>query len=349
MEENLHCLRKGTRLIGRYTIEGVLGQGGFGITYLGIDELHEKKVAIKEFFPQGIVTRNIEYQDTVTVTFVGEKDNYEKGKERFLKEARTMAKFSKDEGIVKALDFFEINNTAYIVMEYLEGITLKQYLRENQIAGLPNTSTGTKLQKEVAAMEEAMKQHHIEEQCQLLIDEMMPQIKRLERSLSGTYHRNIIEYTTSRIKSPESIVEKLHRKNREVSLDKAVETLRDLAGIRVICSFQDDVYRVAGAIKNLPGYELVKEKNYINKPKASGYRSIHLILRPANTAYDINYIEIQVRSAAMNYWAILEYQLCYKNEKKGAERIRKELKECAIDIAKIDKKMLKLRKEIEKI
>ena len=132
MEENLHCLRKGTRLIGHYTIEGVLGQGGFGITYLGTDELHEKKVAIKEFFPQGIVTRNIEYQDTVTVTFVGEKDNYEKGKERFLKEARTMAKFSKDEGIVKALDFFEINNTAYIVMEYLEGITLKQYLRENK-------------------------------------------------------------------------------------------------------------------------------------------------------------------------------------------------------------------------
>ena len=132
MEENLHCLRKGTRLIGRYTIEGVLGQGGFGITYLGMDELHEKPVAIKEFFPQGIVTRNIEYQDTVTVTFVGEKDNYEKGKERFLKEARTMAKFSKDKGIVKALDFFEINNTAYIVMEYLEGVTLKQYLADNK-------------------------------------------------------------------------------------------------------------------------------------------------------------------------------------------------------------------------
>ena len=132
MEENLHCLRKGTRLIGRYTIEKVLGQGGFGITYLGIDELHEKKVAIKEFFPQGIVTRNIEYEDAVTVTFVGEKDNYNKGKEKFLKEARIMARFSKDEGIVKAQDIFEINNTAYIVMEYLEGITLKQYLRENE-------------------------------------------------------------------------------------------------------------------------------------------------------------------------------------------------------------------------
>ena len=132
MEENLYCLRKGTRLIGRYTVEGVLGQGGFGITYLGMDELHKKKVAIKEFFPQGIVTRNIEYEDTVTVTLVGEKENYEKGKERFLKEAQTMAMFSKDKGIVKALDFFEINNTAYIVMEYLEGVTLKQYLRENE-------------------------------------------------------------------------------------------------------------------------------------------------------------------------------------------------------------------------
>ena len=132
MEENLYCLRKGTRIIGRYTIEGVLGQGGFGITYLGMDELHKKKVAIKEFFPQGIVTRNIEYEDTVTVTLVGEKENYEKGKERFLKEAQTMAMFSKDKGIVKALDFFEINNTAYIVMEYLEGVTLKQYLRENK-------------------------------------------------------------------------------------------------------------------------------------------------------------------------------------------------------------------------
>ena len=132
MKKNLHYLRRETRLIGRYTIKSVLGQGGFGITYLGMDELYQRKVAIKEFFPQGIVTRNTEYEDTVTVTFVEEKADYEKGKERFLKEARTMAKFSKDEGIVKVLDFFEINNTAYIVMEYLEGITLKQYIRENQ-------------------------------------------------------------------------------------------------------------------------------------------------------------------------------------------------------------------------
>ena len=106
MKRNLHYLRKETRLIGRYTIKSVLGQGGFGITYLGMDELYQRKVAIKEFFPQGIVTRNTEYEDTVTVTYVEEKADYEKGKERFLKEARTMAKFSKNEGIVKVLDFF---------------------------------------------------------------------------------------------------------------------------------------------------------------------------------------------------------------------------------------------------
>ena len=73
MEENLHCLRKGTRLIGRYIIEGVLGQGGFGITYLGTDELHEKKVAIKEFFLEGMVMRNMEYEYTVMMFFVGGK------------------------------------------------------------------------------------------------------------------------------------------------------------------------------------------------------------------------------------------------------------------------------------
>ena len=91
MVKNIHCLRPGTRLIGHYVIYSVLGQGGFGITYMGMDELHQTKVAIKEYFPQGIVTRNIEYEDAVTVTFVGEKDNYNKGKEKFLKEARIMA------------------------------------------------------------------------------------------------------------------------------------------------------------------------------------------------------------------------------------------------------------------
>ena len=127
-EKNLYSLQRNTGLIGRYVIQEVLGQGGFGITYLGIDKLYGNKVAIKEYYPQKIAMRKAQYEDVVTVTSIEEKNNYNKGKKRFLDEAQVMARFNKNEGIVKILDFFEANNTAYIVMEYLEGITLKQYL-----------------------------------------------------------------------------------------------------------------------------------------------------------------------------------------------------------------------------
>lgn len=128
MKKNLYSLQRNTELIGRYVIQEVLGQGGFGITYLGIDKLYGNKVAIKEYYPQEIAMRKAQYEDVVTVTSIEEKNNYDKGKKRFLDEAQVMARFNKNEGIVKILDFFEANNTAYIVMEYLEGITLKQYL-----------------------------------------------------------------------------------------------------------------------------------------------------------------------------------------------------------------------------
>ena len=128
MEKNSYSLQRNTGLIGRYVIQEVLGQGGFGITYLGIDKLYGNKVAIKEYYPQKIAMRKAQYKDVVTVTSIEEKNNYDKGKKRFLDEAQVMARFNKNEGIVKILDFFEANNTAYIVMEYLEGITLKQYL-----------------------------------------------------------------------------------------------------------------------------------------------------------------------------------------------------------------------------
>lgn len=128
MEKNSYSLQRNTGLIGRYVIQEVLGQGGFGITYLGIDKLYGNKVAIKEYYPQKIAMRKAQYEDVVTVTSIEEKNNYDKGKKRFPDEAQVMARFNKNEGIVKILDFFEANNTAYIVMEYLEGITLKQYL-----------------------------------------------------------------------------------------------------------------------------------------------------------------------------------------------------------------------------
>ena len=133
MEKNSYSLQRNTGLIGRYVIQEVLGQGGFGITYLGIDKLYGNKVAIKEYYPQKIAMRKAQYEDVVTVTSIEEKNNYDKGKKRFLDEAQVMARFNKNEGIVKILDFFEANNTAYIVMEYLEGITLKEYIAENGV------------------------------------------------------------------------------------------------------------------------------------------------------------------------------------------------------------------------
>ena len=184
--------------------------------------------------------------------------------------------------------------------------------------------------------------------CSEIIWDLIAEINEINGRLSRECGRQIMDNITWRVKSPESIVKKLKRKKREISLECAKETLNDLAGIRVICSFQDDVYRIAKEIKKIPGLHIVKVKNYIAHPKASGYRSIHIIVLVPAEEEEIT-VEIQVRSVAMNYWAILDHQLCYKNEEKEVEKIRKELRSYAIAIAKIDKKFLKLRKQIEKL
>lgn len=124
-------LLPGTVLRDKYVVGYALGQGGFGITYIGFDKVLERKIAIKEYFPTGYVTR-INTDHTVSAGLDGSEGEsvFLKGKESFLKEARTLAKFSGKPGIVEVSDFFESHNTAYIVMEYLEGITLKEYLKE---------------------------------------------------------------------------------------------------------------------------------------------------------------------------------------------------------------------------
>ena len=130
---DIHVLKKGKKLNNRYVIDEILGEGGFGITYSGQDELLAMKVAIKEYYPHGFVTRNNMYDEVITVTQTKYDDIFQKGKQKFLKEARSLARFNKEEGIVNVTDFFEENNTAYIVMEYLDGITLKEYLKQNGV------------------------------------------------------------------------------------------------------------------------------------------------------------------------------------------------------------------------
>lgn len=130
-EKGIHILKHGRVLNNRYIIEKVLGEGGFGITYKGMDRLLAVEVAIKEYFPQGFVTRNNVYSEQITITQMKYEDLFYKGKQKFLSEARILAKFNKEPGIVSVTDFFEENNTAYIVMEYLDGITLKNYMDYN--------------------------------------------------------------------------------------------------------------------------------------------------------------------------------------------------------------------------
>lgn len=124
-----HHLRMGTRLNNRYLIQGVLGEGGFGITYVGMDEVLCQKVAVKEFFPRGAITRNNQQTNEVVSVYGTKAANFHQGEEKFLQEARTLAQFNNVAGVIRVQDFFRENGTAYIVMEYLEGITLKQYLQ----------------------------------------------------------------------------------------------------------------------------------------------------------------------------------------------------------------------------
>ena len=130
-----HRLPAGTVLKEQYLVGKVLGQGGFGITYLGWDLYLDIPVAIKEYYPSGIASRNVAFSPEITISDQRQVDSIEEGKQKFLSEARALAQFADDPGVVTVRDFFEANNTAYIVMEYLDGITLKEYL--NNKGALP--------------------------------------------------------------------------------------------------------------------------------------------------------------------------------------------------------------------
>lgn len=130
-EQPPHHLTPGTLLNNKYYVGASIGEGGFGITYVGIDTVLGIKVAIKEFFPNGFVSRGAKDTNTVTIFTGAEHQEYEKGRDRFLNEAKALAKFDSLPGIVSVKDFFYENNTAYIVMEFIEGITFKNYLKQS--------------------------------------------------------------------------------------------------------------------------------------------------------------------------------------------------------------------------
>lgn len=171
----------------------------------------------------------------------------------------------------------------------------------------------------------------------------------LNDELSITQKRNPIQVIKSRIKQPDSIAAKLHRKGFPVMVEAVRENLSDVAGIRVICAFIDDIYKVADMLTAQDDIELIRRKDYIKKPKTNGYRSLHLIVEVPIFFSDHKEqmrVEVQIRTMAMDFWASLEHQLKYKRDIVDAENIMYELRACADVINRTDYHMQSLRDRI---
>ena len=182
------------------------------------------------------------------------------------------------------------------------------------------------------------------------IKEVQTKFDVLNTEFSVRYRRNPIYCINTRLKRPSSIVGKLERLGIPLSLAAVENCLHDVAGVRVICSYRDDIYRIAESLLRQNDVELLERKDYILSPKPNGYRSLHLIIRIpvffANATHKVK-VEVQIRTIAMDCWASLEHQLRYKQSVPGEEQIAKELLTCAEMLAETDARMLAIRREIE--
>lgn len=164
--------------------------------------------------------------------------------------------------------------------------------------------------------------------------------------------RNVIQLKTGRMKSYESTSKKLKKKGLEKTFSNALDKINDLIGVRAICSYVDDIYRIVEILTEQKDVKIIKIKDYIKNPKSSGYRSLHIILEiPIGFQGGTQWMkaELQLRTASMDYWANLDHQLRYKRGQKDAEKIDEELKGCSDIIVELDEKMLEIRKKIDKI
>ena len=163
-------------------------------------------------------------------------------------------------------------------------------------------------------------------------------------------HRyNPIEHIKSRMKTSESIVKKLKRYGYESTIENMVKYINDIAGIRVICSFTSDIYRIADMIGNQNDIKVISVKDYIKHPKASGYKSYHMLVTVpvflSDRIVEVK-VEIQIRTVAMDFWASLEHKINYKFEGNAPQHIKTELVECARMVSALDARMLSLNEEI---
>ena len=182
------------------------------------------------------------------------------------------------------------------------------------------------------------------------IKEVQTKFEVLETEFKVRYQSNPISSIQTRLKSSSSIIEKMIRKGIPFSIENLEEQIQDLAGIRVICSYVDDIYALAQALTSQDDITLVEEKDYIQTPKPNGYRSLHLIVSvPVFFSQQKRQIkvEVQIRTIAMDFWASLEHQMKYKREIPDQQHIVAQLKNCAEDIARVDREMMDIRRRLE--
>lgn len=182
------------------------------------------------------------------------------------------------------------------------------------------------------------------------LKELNTKLEILYNEFKLAHQYNPIEHITSRIKTPQSIAKKLSRYGKDLTIENIIKYVNDVAGIRIICSFTSDIYRIAEMIKKISDIKVLKIKDYIANPKPNGYTSYHMIVSVPIHLSDITIdtkVEIQIRTIAMDVWASLEHKICYKFEGNAPEHIQKELKECSELVAYLDKKMLSLNEEIQ--
>ena len=185
---------------------------------------------------------------------------------------------------------------------------------------------------------------------QSALKEVGTKLEILNDEFHHVHKYNPIEHIKTRVKTPESIVKKLRRYGHETSIENMVKYVNDIAGVRVICSFTSDIYRLAGMIGNQSDLKVLTIKDYIKTPKESGYKSYHLLVSVpiylSDSVVDTK-VEIQIRTIAMDFWASLEHKIYYKFEGNAPDYISSDLKECADMIAALDEKMLSLNEAIQ--
>ncbi|OMF41802.1 GTP pyrophosphokinase [Paenibacillus peoriae] len=184
------------------------------------------------------------------------------------------------------------------------------------------------------------------------LDEMETKIEILKQEFQALHDYSPIEHTKSRLKSPESIMNKMIRKNSELSLDAVKNHIKDIAGLRITCSFISDIYDVSNMLQRQSDLKVLEIKDYIKNPKPNGYQSLHLLVQVPvfmSDCEELVCVEVQIRTIAMDFWASLEHKIFYKYNQSVPESLTRELKNAADSANALDLQMERLHREIKEI